>query len=241
MERSTRLTERLVIALLFAGLAACFAQESWAQLDRISVSLSGGAGYLPLKDWEDFATSISSSHFEKDKFGSYLDLRAVYHLTDRHAVALNVENINTSASLYHAMALTGPTGDTSGYASSVNTWDFSAIPVGLSYEFYPVRSDESTSLFLGVGVSYFFSELEYKSWFLHDGFFGDLGSKGTRDGEGYGVHAYVGVQSQLTEQLLVESRLRGRYADGMAFTDEERDVKVEFTGMDFTLGLGWRF
>ena len=231
MERSTRLTERIVIALLFAGLAACFAQESWAQLDRISVSLSGGAGYLPLKDWEDFATSISSSHFEKDKFGSYLDLRAVYHLTDRHAVALNVENINTSASLYHAMALTGPTGDTSGYASSVNTWDFSAIPVGLSYEFYPVRSDESTSLFLGVGVSYFFSELEYKSWFLHDGFFG----------EGYGVHAYVCVQSQLTEQLLVVSRLRGRYADGMAFTDEERDVKVEFTGMDFTLGLGWRF
>ena len=165
MKRSNRLTERIVTVLLLAGLVVFFAQESAAQHKRISVSLSGGAGHLPLRDWEDVFTGISSSHFEKDKFGSYVDLRTVYHLTDKHAVALNVENINTSASVYNAMALTGPTGDTSGYASSVNTWDFSAIPVGLSYEFYPVRSDESTSLFLGVGVSYFFSELEYKSWF----------------------------------------------------------------------------
>jgi outer membrane protein W len=241
MKGPARLIGRIILVLLCAGLVLCCAQESTAQLNRISVSISGGAGYLPLKDWEDFATSISSSHFEKDKFGSYLDLRAVYHLTDRHAVALNVESINTSASLYHAMALTGPTGDTSGYASSVIKWDFSAIPVGLSYEFHPMRSDESTSPFLGFGVSYFFSEVEYKSWFLHDGFFGDLGSKGARDGEGYGVHAYAGVQCQLTEQLLVVSRLRGRYADGMGFTDEEGAVKVEFTGVDFTLGLGWRF
>jgi len=241
MHGLNRATGRMILVCFCLGLVLCCARESMAKAHEFSVSVSGGAGYLPLRDWEDFSTSISSSHFEKDKFGSYVDLRAVYHLTDKHAVALNVENINTSASLYHAMALTGPTGDTSGYASSVVEWDFSAIPVGLSYEFYPMRSDESASPFLGVGVSYFFSELEYKSWFLHDGFFGDLGSKGTRDGEGYGVHAYVGVQSQLTEQLLVVSRLRCRYADGMAFTDEERDVKVEFTGVDFTLGLGWRF
>lgn len=241
MHGLNRATGRMILVCFCLGLVLCCARESMAKAHEFSVSVSGGAGYLPLRDWEDFSTSISSSHFEKDKFGSHLDLRAVYHLTDKHAVALNVENINTSAPLYHAMALTGPTGDTSGYASSVVEWDFSAIPVGLSYEFYPMRSDESTSAFFGLGVSYFFSELEYKSWFLHDGFFEDSGSEGARDGEGYGVHAYVGVQSQLTEQLLVVSRLRGRYADGMAFTDEERDVEVEFTGMDFTLGLGWRF
>ena len=241
MHGLNRATGRMILVCFCLGLVLCCAQESMAQLDQITVSVSGGAGYLPLNDWEEFATRISSSHFEKDKFGSYLDLRAVYHLTDKHAVALNVESINTSASLYNAMALTGPTGDTSGYASFVIKWDFLAIPVGLSYEFYPMRSDESTSPFLGVGASYFFSEVEYKSWFLHPGFFGDLGSEGTRDGEGYGVHAYVGVQSQLTDHLLVVSRVRARYADGMAFTDEKGDIKVEFTGVDFTIGLGWRF
>lgn len=241
MKRSTRLIERTVTVLLLAGLVVSSAQQSAAQPKSISVSLSGGAGYLPLADWEDFSTSISSSHFKKDRLGSYLDLRAVYHLNNRHAIALHVEDIRTSASLYHAMALTGPAGDTSGYACSVNSWDFSAIPVGVSYEFYLVRSDESTSLFLGAGLSYFFSKVEYKSWFLHDGLFGDLGSEGTRDGDGYGVHAYAGVQCQLTDHILFVSRVRSRYADGMAFTDKNDDVKVEFTGVDFTLGLGWRF
>ena len=241
MHGPNRATGRMILVCFCLGLVLCCVQESMAQLDRISVSVSGGAGYVSLEDWTDFWSSITHGHYEKDKLGIFLESRVVYHFTDKHAVALNVESINTSASLYHAMALTGPTGDTSGYASSVVEWDFSAIPVGLSYEFYPMRSDESTSPFFGLGVSYFFSELEYKSWFLHPGFFGDLGSEGTRDGEGYGVHAYVGVQCQLTEQLLVVSRLRGRYSDGMAFTDKERAIKVEFTGVDFTIGLGWRF
>jgi len=226
---------------LCIGMVLFCAQESLAQFDRISVSVSGGAGYLPLKDWKDFATSISSSHFDKDEFSSYLDFRVVYYLTDKHAIALNVEDINTSASLCGAMALTGATGDTTGYTSFVDEWDFSAIPIGLSYEFYPKGSEEKVTPFFGIGASYFFSEVKAKSWFLHDGLFGNLSSESTRDGEGYGVHAYVGVQSQLTEHLLIVSRVRGRYSDGMAFTDKKGAIKVEFTGVDFTLGLGWRF
>ncbi len=232
---------RLIFLPLCIGLALWWCADALAQFDKISISLSGGAGYLPLNDWEDFATNISSSHFEKDKFGTYSELRVAYHLAGKHAIAPNVENINTSAFLHIADALTGPFGDTSGYASSVIEWDFSAVPVGLSYEFYPIGWEEKVTPFLGAGASYFFSKLEFKSYFLHDGRFADLSSEGVRDGEGYGLHLYVGVQSRLTEHLLIFSRLRGRYSDGMVFTDKQEAVKVEFTGFDLTLGLGWRF
>ncbi len=152
MKKTIAAKGRLIFLPLCIGLVFWWGADSLAQLDRISVSLSGGAGYLPLDDWEDFATSISSGHFEKDKFGRYSELRLTYHLAGKHGIALNVENINTSASLYIANALTGPLGDTSGYASSVTEWDFSGVPVGLSYEFYPTGSEEKVTPFLGAGA-----------------------------------------------------------------------------------------
>jgi outer membrane protein W len=237
MKGPTGLIGGIVLVLLCAAVVLCCAQESMARLDRISVSVSGGAGHLPLSDWEEFA-SISSSHFEKDKLGTYLDFRVAYHLTNKHALALNVESIRTSATLhFNLVDYTSPLDP----QTAVNDWDFRAIPIGISYEFYPRSVEEKVSPFFGAGASYFFSEVKDKSWFLNEGVFEDLGSEGTRDGEGYGLHAYVGVQSQLTDYLLVVSRVRARYADGMAFTDKKEDVKVEFTGVDFTLGLGWRF
>jgi hypothetical protein len=76
---------------------------------------------------------------------------------------------------------------------------------------------------------------------IYDSHLEDLTQKSSREGEGYGLHAYLGVQAKLTEHLFMVSRLRGRYADGMAFTDKKGEIKVDFTGVDFTLGLGWRF
>lgn len=181
------------------------------------------------------------AHFDKDEFGSYSEFRVTYHLAERHAITFNVEKIKTSASLSNAMIRTGEFGDTLGHAYVVDEWDFSATPIGFSYEFHPKLAQETVSPFLGVGASYFFTDVKYKSWYLHDTLFGNLNSDRTRDGEGYGVHLYVGVQSKLTEHFMIFSRVRGRYADGMAFTDKKGDIKVEFTGVDFTLGVGWSF
>lgn len=232
---------QIILVCLCISTVLCWAQKSLAQLDRISVSVNGGAGYVSLEEWEDFYSSISSGHFEKDKFGSFLEFRVAYHPADRHAIALNVENIKTSATLCGAMALIDPGSHTTGYACYVDEWDFSAIPIGLSYEFYPKGFEGKVSPFFGVGMSYFFSQAEAKSYFLNNGVFGDLSSEYIREGEGFGVHLYAGVQSRLNEHVFILSRLRGRYADGMAFTDKKGEIKVDFTGVDFTLGLGWRF
>ena len=241
MNRQIRFRGRIIVACLCVGVVLLCAHQSLAQFDRISFSFSGGAGYVSLEDWKDFFSGVSSSHFEKDKFGTFLELRMSYHFTHKHAVALNVENIKTSATLCGALALTDPWPDTTGYACYVDEWDFSAVPIGLSYEFYPKGFEGNVSPFFGVGASYFFSEVEAESYYLHDGIFADLSSSSTREGEGYGVHLYAGVQSKLTEHLLIFSCLRCRYADGMAFTDKKGAIKMEFTGADFALGVGWRF
>ena len=240
MNKGIHLKRKIVFIGLCIGVVLCWVQPSLAQFDRVSVTVSGGAGYLPLKDWKDFAADILPSYYDQDKFGSYLDFRLSYNFTNKHSIVLNVEDIKTFASLSSVEILTNELGDTTGFGFSVTEWEFSAIPIGLSYEFHPMRSEEKVSPFIGAGASYFFSEVRGKLFHLYNSPFKNT-LKGTRDGKGYGVHVYVGVQSQLTEHLIVVSRLRGQYADGMAFTDKKGDIKVEFTGVDFTLGLGWRF
>ncbi len=215
-----------------------------AQSNKISFSVSGGAGYLPLKDWKDFATSITPSHFEQEMFGSYMDLHITYHLSKRHAVAIDVENIKTSASLHsveYIIEWNGSNTDTLGASSSVTDWDFRGTPIGLSYEFYPKSMDGSISPFLGAGASYLFSEVTRKQLYLYNPYQIIQFPKQTRTGQGYELHIYLGIISKLTDHLLVISRLMGRFSDGMAFTDKPGAIKVEFTGVDFTLGLGLRF
>lgn len=232
---------QITILVLCVIVVLFWCRFSMSQDHKVSVSLSGGAGYLPLEDWKDFATSISPGYYKMDNFGSYANLRMSYFLTDKQAIALDIENIKTSASLCAIVIFTNEFGDDIGNATNVIEWHFSAIPVGLSYEFYPKSTKGCISPFLGVGASYFFSELTAKQSYLYSPYSYFLLPKSTRTGQGYGLHAYLGIRSRLTDHLMVVSRLRGRYSDGMAFSDKKGAVKVEFTGVDFTLGLGWMF
>ncbi len=229
-----------LVSLCFS-LVFCFMTVSMAQPGNITVTASGGAGYLPLEDWKDFASSGSLSYCKRDRFGSYLDFRLAFHISEKHGLAVNLEKINVSALRYDVMLYRSETGDITGNAPYYIKWDFEAIPIGLSYEYYPRSTKESICPFFGVGGSFLISKVKARDTFLYNSPLPDPTQRSTRDGNGYGFHVYVGLQSKLTDHLLLISRLRGRYADGMAFTDNERDVKVEFTGVDLTLGIGWRF
>ena len=241
MNGKTHLVGCLIFVCLCVGMVLFWSQGSLAQLDRISISVSGGGGYVSLEDWADFWSSKTHSHYEKDNLGTFLESRVVYRFTNKHALALNVENIRTEASWYYVMSMwTYPGGQDTLFIACLKEWHFSAVPVGLSYEFHPKGRGEKVAPFFGVGASYFFSEVKAKGSYLQKERFGPT-SKRTRKGEGYGLHLYVGVQSEVTEHLFIVSRLRGRYSDGMAFTDKKGDIKVEFTGVDFTVGLGWKF
>ncbi len=230
----------IILIWLCLGVFLLSTQESLAQFSRISVRGSTGAGYLPLKDWENFSGDIQLSHFTKDRFGSYWGLDIDYRITENHIIALTVEDIKTSASLFGVAVFT-TIYDTIGYASYVIDWNFKATPLGISYEFYPTGLRRKISPFLGIGISYFISEVKATFFEIHNSLFEKQTQEGTRDGKGYGFHAYIGLQSQIMQQLYLVSRLRGRYANGMGLTDKEGDIKVEFTGIDFTFGVGWRF
>ncbi len=233
--------KRAALICLCVGMVLFGVHPVQSESDKISLSVSGGGGYLPLDNWKDIFSDIPSSRFREDKFGSYLDFHASYFLTDKHALALDVEYIAVSASLYNVSIQTNEFGHFVGYFQTVVEWDFSATPFGFSYEFYPKGREGNVSPFLGGGLDYFFSQVRGRTFLYLDQSTENPIQKSSRSGEGYGLHAYVGIESKLTDHWVVLSRLRGRYADGMEFTDKPGAIKVEFTGVDFTLGLGGRF
>jgi len=207
--------------------------DSYAQPKPGRFSLRGmaGIGYLPMDAWGDFFSS-ASDNYHKDRFGLYWDVGVVYCITERHSIALTVGIIEISASCH----------ERNSFFSSAIEWDHRTIPIGLSYEYYLTSLNRWFSPFTGftgLGVSYLLSEVESRSVFVEP-LYGRTTEQGKRTGEGYGFHAYFGIQSQLTPHVHFISRLRGRYADGMGFTDNKGDIKVEFTGIDLMLGLGWR-
>ncbi len=66
-------------------------------------------------------------------------------------------------------------------------------------------------------------------------------SKLKRTGKGYGVHGALGFKARISSAVFTIWQARYRYSNGMAFTDNEGDIKVEFTGFDFSVGLGLNF
>jgi outer membrane protein W len=185
-------------------------------------------------------------------------------VTQKHTLLCEAGFIRTSAGVLQSWPVAtatnyyarhGVTG-TSQPAESVlfiYEWDFRAIPISLSYEFYPRSTGGKLSPFIGIGSSFFFSRVHYKRDAayepdpypgLHLGLNDGPAVRKKRDdlvGNGYGLHLYAGTQYRLSQRLLASFRLRVRYADGMAFTEHKHEPKVEFTGVDATLGLGWRF
>lgn len=274
MHKKIHSKERVALICLCLGMVLFGAHPVQSEANKISFSVSGGAGYLPLDDWKDFFSGSSSTkrgnsplvvensypvtpfaRFEKDQLGTYLDFRIAYHLTDKHTIAINIENIKKSARLkdvdlyLNYYSRSGPP-DTGSAFPYVIDWDFESIPVGLSYEYYPNSIKAKLSPFIGMGVSYFFSEVNSKLNYLGKSPYQDVlympgyyenPQKSHRDGSGYGLQIYAGLEYHLNQHLSTIFRLRARYADGMAFTDKPGAIKVEFTGVDFTLGLGWRF
>lgn len=222
------------------GILLFSAQESLAQFGRISIKGSIGTGYLPLSDWGDFCGDIQSGYYQKDRFGSYWEAGICYHLNERHALVFCIGGIRTSASMSSVMIYGSPS-DTTGVAVYVAEWDFNASPLSLSYQFHPLGVNNTNSPFFGAGISYFISKLEFKSFAVYDPlFFGLFNEQGSREGKGYGVHAYLGLQAEITPHVHFISRLRGQYADGMGFTDKKGNIKVEFTGIDLTFGVSWK-
>ena len=225
------------VILMLVMTAGVMAQKP---LSQNFISLNAGTGYLPMSDWADFAEFDGPSYFHIDDYGTYMDARLTLFLSFKHALTLNIENIKTFATSSSIIAITNDTGDTLGTANSVLEWHYRSMPVGLSYEYYPRGNDRVVLPYLGSGISYYFSKVKTQ--------LNELGESGLnleayseREEKGYGVHIYAGFKAMFHNRFYFESRLRARYADGGGFTDESGDIAIEFTGIDLTAGIAWRF
>ena len=175
-----------------------------------------GAGYLPMNDWEDFWEGAAGD-YQQDRLGLYAEFSFTSRFTQRHAVRFTFEWITTSAS-----------------AGETLEWDFETFPVSASYELTLRGAEPGALTLLGVGAGYYMSSVETR-----------LGqtpnpTSDTRNGDGYGFHGYLRQTALIADHVSLSGMIRGRWADGMAFDDADGDIKVDFTGIDVSMGIEYR-
>jgi len=204
------------------------------------ISINAGTGYMPMSDWRDFAENWLGGYYHRDQFGANLDARLTLFLGFKHAITINIERITIFSSAALTSAIVDLNGDTLDIEASTAEWHFRSMPVGLSYEYYPRGNDRPVLPYIGGGLSYYFTNIK--------GQLNDLTGSGflipaydERDEKGYGLHLYAGLKALLHKKIYVETRLRARYADGSGLSSDDGDVKIEFTGIDLTAGIAWRF
>lgn len=201
-----------------------------------SIRAMAGVAHVPLSDWSNFIESTANPHYyQKNNPNPIYGLSIHYGLSPRHSVNLGTELVQTRASESSLLYQLDSTGNPTGSWFSTVKWKFRGIPITLGYEVSPFSVSETFSPYLGAGASFFFSKVTGE---VIDPY---VPSKVKRTGKGYGLHGAIGFQSRLSSVVSTIWQVRYRYSDGMAFTDEEGSIKVEFTGFDFSVGLGLNF
>lgn len=217
----------------------CHARERHTS---VSCRISGGATYIPLQDWSAFFGKLQNSRYEQNNPNIYGGIAIQVAFGSSHAFHVGTELTRTTATLFGVSILKNTIGDTLGILDShVIKWTFQGVPLTFGYEYRFLPVNEHIVPFIGLGASYFNSQVKIKYTRLLDWLSLPEPTVRNRIGKGYGAHVSLGVLSQVTRHILVISKIRYRYSDGMAFTDNKGDIKVEFTGFDVSLGIGWVF
>ncbi len=199
---------------------------------EVLLGLQAGAGHLRLSELEDFWDEFDVSH-DTDDLAFQWEVSGTWRFAPRHAVRLSVERITSSTALH---AVSAPLA-TSFFYSDQN---FETIPVCIGYEFTLRRSGHGALTLAGVGGGVYATKIEGDVTTYSE----DPLSAGTdfesRKGNGYGFHGYLRQTAPISERLSMSGMIRGRWADGMAFDDSEGEIPVEFTDIDFAVGLEWK-
>lgn len=224
---------KLSILALFLSCSHVLAQPS-----HFSLRVAVGAVHLPLSGWSDFFSAPSGNvDYRKDDVNFYPGLSVHYHIDNHHALGLGTELIKTSATGIFAQTLFDANGNITGFIPLKIDWKFKGIPITISYEYAALGANKNFRPAIGIGVSYFMSKVEAQTTNLANLLLDE--QKTARKGRGYGIHAHLALHTQLHKRLNLISQVRYRYSDGMAFSGKKEDVKIEFTGFDFSLGIGW--
>ncbi|MCH7782059.1 hypothetical protein IID62_03245 [candidate division KSB1 bacterium] len=220
---------------------AAFAQEK-----PFSISFGGGAGSVPLNDvikFTEIAHTVVADggrfydFFEKEDHGKFGFLKIAYHIDNTWGTSLLFETVNISA---QGKSTHG------GFGGPIRTadedWEFTSVPISILYEFFFRGRDNRFSPVFGIGPSLYISRLVKKDVLTSI----DTGMKSKSEFKetqiGYGLLLFIDLQSSFN-RFFVNSRFQARLAEGMRIQDKQthNSYDVDFTGVDFTFGFGWRF
>jgi len=202
----------LSLAIWFIALSS----NGFAQ--SISIRVAAGIVDLPLSDWSKFFGSQGNSSYplySQNNPNPYYALSIHYDINSHHSVYIGTELIQTSAS--------------SSDSVEIVDWKFQGVPITVGYEYKSLTFNQYFTPVIGGGVSYFISQVVARDHFFNQTL--------KRTGNGYGIHASLGLISQLTQSLCMITQARYRYSNGMAFSGNRDDIKVEFSGFDISIGL----
>jgi hypothetical protein len=216
MNRTTNST--FPFLLFLAVITLLSVREIYGQ--TVSVRATAGAAYMPMSGWMDFWKNFSSFYQRQNPNPCYA-LSVHYRLSPEHSLSLGTELLRSSASLTEEFGTI--------------LWDFQGIPLTLGYEYTVWTSRETFSVSAGAGASYYFSKISAS---LHPPLLPE-GNAIERNGNGYGFHLSAALISNFSKSFGMIAQVRARYADGMAFSSENGDAKVEFTGCDASVGIVW--
>ena len=223
---------RVTVLSLIVFLAATPSYSS-----EFSLGAGGGVGYMPMTEWEEFTTSGPNSHYSADDVALYLDVLARIRLGGKHGLRVSYGRISKSADwAVVSQFVPGP-----GSSTSVVEYKFSTAPFGFAYEYFFSGFENGSTTFAGLGASVYFTSLEAKARDLGISAFPNPPERSERVGRGLGVEIFIGQRARVSDRLSIDVQIRGRWADGLLFSDDAGDIKVEFSGVDVFVFGEWFF
>jgi len=169
--------------------------------------------------------------YNSESLSPFAEASLAFLFREKCGIRLSVEHITTEANVRSTFLVNNPPSA----ATSLVYWNFSTIPINLSYETYLLGYDRF-SPFLGLGGGYYFSTVEWRR-LLDNPTADSMESGDTRDGEGFGMHFYFGFRAIAWQRLALNSKIRFRYTNSMAFTDRDEPLSLGFTGFDVSFGV----
>ncbi len=218
----------------FISLFLLFNSITHSQNSQMSLRTNIGVAYLPFSDWKNnFGSTISNyEYYDSGDPIIYGGLSIHYRINKYHSINIGSEILNQNihyAGQYEGMI----TPDSMGVIPIKIEWRMRGIPFTIGYEYHTNYFKDNFEPIFGIGCSYFFSHLDAISVIPY------RTTKATRSGKGYGLHSYIAFSSKITPKISSLWQVRYRYSNGMAFTDEKGNVKVQFSGLDFSIGLNY--
>ena len=229
-------TTLLIVVVI--GLVPLQAQQ---RAPRFIISVGAGPALFPMREWSDYAGEIRYSRYEYAPISLTAKLSVGLHLNEISSLNLEIEQLVSFARLFYYPIVEDPSGPSLGVIQLNTTqWIFTAIPVTLSYLHHFRNSSAPWVPYLGLGMSYYSTEVEARYTLLYDpwniGF--PVAEETARKDSGYGTVAVAGMNVPMFGRLHLTPQLRYRWADASAFGGPDKTT-ISFTGYDFSVGISW--